>query len=163
MQWRSVKGYEGLYEISDTGIVKSIRRPGAKGGNLKPDVMYDGYHQVTLYKNNVTTRFKVHRLVAIAFIGESDLCVNHIDGNRSNNNVDNLEWVTHKQNTIHAMDRIGPWQISGEKHATAKLTRLQVDEIIENKRGITGRQLAKEFGVSEAQVSRIKNGTRWNK
>ena len=100
--WRKIEGYEGLYEVSNLGQVRSFYSGEAK--ILKPWVDKDGYLTVTLYKNGKGYAKKVHRLVAVAFIPNIDNKpqVNHIDGNKQNNTVDNLEWVTSKENIQHA-------------------------------------------------------------
>jgi len=115
MNWKSVIGFEGYYSVSDTGEVKSIERvvngkPGvkriAKSVLLKPALSKDGYLMVGLSKDGKEYSINIHRLVAIAFIGEQveAMQVNHIDGCKLNNHVSNLEWVTPKQNIKHAFD-----------------------------------------------------------
>ena len=103
MNWKEIKGYEGLYEVSDTGIVRGLLRE----TTLKPDVKhqsYTSYERVTLCKEGITKRFQVHQLVASAFIPNplNLEYVNHIDSNGRNNHVSNLEWVTHSENMKHA-------------------------------------------------------------
>lgn len=95
--WKDIKGYEGLYEISNLGNVKSSKI-------LKKELCKNGYFRIKLFKNGKGKRFLIHRLVAIAFIPNQDdkPQVNHRDGNKQNNNVNNLEWVTSKENNIHA-------------------------------------------------------------
>lgn len=97
-EWRDVVGYEGLYKISNKGNVRS------KNKQLNPTKLSTGYLQVALYKNGEHKKFGVHRLVALSFIDNP--CdfpeVNHKDGNKANNDVDNLEWCTRKQNARHA-------------------------------------------------------------
>jgi len=115
-QWREIKGYEGLYEVSDKGRVRSIDRfivnkNGKKqyynGKILTNRANYKGYVQVHLCKNNKVKVFLRHRLVAEAFIinPENKKCVNHIDSVRDNNNASNLEWVTHSENRIHGLSK----------------------------------------------------------
>jgi len=110
--WKEIKDYEGLYQISNLGNVKGIDRirkscynsKAFKKGvelNLKQDK--DGYLICCLTKNSKSKYKKAHRLVLSAFIGDSDLQCNHKDGNKKNNNVDNLEYVTAKENVIHAI------------------------------------------------------------
>lgn len=96
-EWRAVKGYEGLYEVSDTGQIRSLFRYKKV---LKPNIMNTGYHTIELFKNGTSKRLLIHRLVAQAFIPnpENFPQVNHKDENRSNNAVDNLEWCTAKYN-----------------------------------------------------------------
>lgn len=94
-EWRSVIGYEGLYEVSNCGQIKSLR----KGALLTPHKI-NGYYVIRLCKNGKMKNHKVHRLVAIAFIPnpENKAFVDHIDTNRSNNRVENLRWVTRQEN-----------------------------------------------------------------
>lgn len=115
MQWLPIKNYEGLYEVSNTGLVRSLDRniKGKDGiwypfkGKIKQPMLNKKvpYLQVSLYKNNVEEHFYVHRLVANAFIPNPKNLpeVNHRDGNKQNNSVDNLEWVTSQENKIHAI------------------------------------------------------------
>lgn len=93
--WRSIKDYEDLYEVSNWGRVRNSRT----GLILKPGSS-KGYLYVQLYKNKIPKMFKVHRLVAQAFLPNPDNlpCVNHKDENPSNNRLDNLEWCTIKYN-----------------------------------------------------------------
>lgn len=96
--WKDVVGYEGYYQVSTLGNVKN-----AKGLILKPSKQH-GYPSISLTKLGILKRVKIHRLVAVAFIpnSENKPCVNHIDSVRHNNNVKNLEWVTYQENTQHA-------------------------------------------------------------
>ena len=97
--WKDIIDYEGYYQISNLGQVKNINT----GKILTGDTNNIGYRRVTLY-TPIKKRFFVHRLVAIHFCPgmEEGLVVNHKDGNKLNNNADNLEWVTHSQNDKHA-------------------------------------------------------------
>lgn len=116
MNWLPIKNYEGLYEVSDTGEVRSVDRvlsvTNQKERLFKGKVIYQtlnvqvAYKQVSLWKNNKGTSLYVHRLVAEAFIPNPSNKpeVNHIDGNRQNNHVSNLEWVTSKENSQHAIN-----------------------------------------------------------
>lgn len=98
--WKDIQGYEGLYAVSDTGIVKTF----IYNKILKPRIQ-QGYKTVVLYRNKKSKAFRVHRLVAMTFLENPNNYeqVNHIDGNKLNNNVSNLEWCTAKQNTHHAI------------------------------------------------------------
>lgn len=99
MEFRDIKGFEGLYKISDDGKVFSIRR----NKILIPKIDKYGYYSVVLYKNKNYCR-TIHRLVAETFIDNPNNypVVNHKDSNKLNNSVDNLEWCTVRYNTIHA-------------------------------------------------------------
>ncbi len=118
--WRPVKDYEGIYEVSNLGKVKSIDRvieynSGlCKSRNQKGTYTYlavgrNGYHSASLWKNNKEMRFSVHRLVAQAFIEnpENKKQVNHKDGNKINNHVSNLEWMTASENGKHRFSELG--------------------------------------------------------
>ena len=114
--WKDVKGYEGYYEVSNIGNVRSVDRmvKHSKGGlriykgkTLVPCLSVDGYRLVHLSKLNVSEMKRVNRLVAEAFIPNPDSLpqVNHLDENKLNNRVDNLEWTTHKENTRYSVAR----------------------------------------------------------
>ena len=108
--WKDIKGYEGLYQISDKGVVKGVDRVLAynaqktkqwKGKVIKTIVDYLGYCRVSLCKDGKVKCHKIHRLVAEAFLnGEGQ--INHKDGNKLNNNLNNLEFCTVKENLAHA-------------------------------------------------------------
>lgn len=101
-EWRPVKGYEGLYEVSNMGRVKSLHY--GKSRILKQITNTNGYMAVDLHKDGTRSPKRVHRLVATAFIPNphNKPEVNHKDGNKKNNTVDNLEWCTSSYNTKHA-------------------------------------------------------------
>lgn len=99
--WKDIKGYEGFYQISNLGRVKSlIRKNVLKEKIIKGGIQKNGYKFVLLYKDKNSKIFRVHRLVAEAFIPNPNKYkeVNHIDENKTNNNVENLEWCTRKYN-----------------------------------------------------------------
>lgn len=113
--WKDIKGYEGLYQVSNLGRVKSLYRKiktingyvkTVRQKLLKQTIDDTGYYVVSLWKNNKHIRPHIHRLVAENFIIniENKPCINHIDGNKLNNNVLNLEWCTAKENNIHAYE-----------------------------------------------------------
>lgn len=114
-KWIPIKNYEGLYEISNLGVVRN-----AKTLNIvAPFKNHGGYLRVNLWANNSARKYSIHRLVAEAFIPnpEGKPQVNHIDENKTNNRVDNLEWCTnvenHNHGTINA--RISKALINNEK------------------------------------------------
>ena len=102
-EWKNVIGYEGLYEVSDKGNVRNVRR----NTLLKLTKTYYGYIQVNLYKNGIRTGLRVHRLVAQAFLPNPDNLpeINHKDEDKTNNRVDNLEWCDRKYNNNYG-DRL---------------------------------------------------------
>ena len=94
--WKEIKGYEGLYEVSSEGRVNSL---GRKPGIMRPGTS-KGYLKVGLTKDGIRSMFRVHRLVAEAFIPNPDNKpeVDHINGDRKDNRAENLRWMTHKEN-----------------------------------------------------------------
>ena len=106
--WKDIEGYEGIYQVSNLGRVKSLSRNTKNQYRnseiVKSKEIRNGYYSVTLFKNEKGKHFTIHRLVAKAFIPNpyNKPQINHIDGNKLNNNVSNLEWCTQQENTIHA-------------------------------------------------------------
>lgn len=131
--WKDIKGYEGLYQISSFGNVKSldryiINKNGDKQFFSKKYLTQgfsNGYLKVILSKNNKQKTFRVHILVAKAFIPnhKNKLEVNHIDGNKSNNRIDNLEWNTRSENELHAYRNGLAKPSDKQKQAVAKYAK----------------------------------------
>ena len=175
--WRKIRGYPS-YDINEFGEIRSWRKKPCswrhpdriKGRRQKPKpltgcIIKHGYKKYTLRdKNGVKQQLLCHRLVAFSFLGNPPsphhTDVAHNDGNPSNNHVSNLRWATHLDNQMD-MRRHGTMQ-DGERCITCKLTKDQVIEIKNTplKYG-TGIVLAEKFGISTAQVSRIRSSTRW--
>ncbi|WP_200411333.1 NUMOD4 domain-containing protein [Virgibacillus salexigens] len=165
--WKQIDGYAG-YEVSNLGRVRSLDRE-IFGGNkrrgklLKPAKSKQGYLYVSLYRNRESKKMRVHRLVAFMFIPntENKYEVNHINGNKLNNKVNNLEWVTREENNKHAyVTNLN--SCIGEGHHQAKLTVKQVVDIHERlMRGERGVTLAREYGVKKRTISDIKLGISW--
>lgn len=133
--WKPVVNYVGYYDVSNLGNVRNINREYfdvlgrkriIKSKNLSPSIWGAGYYTIKLSKDNIKTTFLVHRLVAQTFIvnPNNELCINHIDGNKLNNNINNLEWVSFSENNQHAIDtnlRKSPWiGKTGNKHPLSK-------------------------------------------
>lgn len=138
------------YFIREDGLVWSLN----KHRFLSPCPHTQGYHTVHLCnKGKVKTHF-IHRLVAEAFLDKTvNTEVNHIDGDKQNNHVQNLEWVTHSENKLHAL-KLGLAD-SGERHKNSKLTDAQVIEIRELKGKMSQSNIARKYGVSQTHVSAI--------
>lgn len=116
--WKEIPNYEGYFEVSTLGNFRSkdriikYKQSGTRnypGKSLKVEVMQDGYSRIVLMKEGVKKRYMCHRLVAETYIPNPDNkpYVNHIDGNRSNNCVENLEWCTQSENERHSVDVLG--------------------------------------------------------
>lgn len=121
--WKDVLGYEGLYNVSEDGLFLSKRRGGTKGYSewnlIKTIEKPDGYCNVILSKNGKHATFRVHRIVALAFIPNPNNLpeVNHKNGVRNDNRVENLEWVTRSENVLHSfavLNKVNSFK--GKKH-----------------------------------------------
>lgn len=177
--WKDVVGYEGLYQISSWGRVRSCDRNVIthfeddrgdvimhRRGKLMRISIYkrEGYCYISLSKNNIKKKHKIHRLVAMAFIKnpkpkEFDM-INHIDGNVANNNVSNLEWTNNSGNQIHAIET-GLNKFVGTNSHWSKLTEEQVRFIRDNykPRGeYNCCTMAKMFNVSADTIHNVITG-----
>lgn len=113
--WKDIPGYEGLYQVSNHGRIKSLKKfvkhPTGSVKILKSKILrlskIHGYEKVELWKNGKNKIFRVHRLVALVFIKNPNNLkeVNHKDGNKTNNHVSNLEWVNARENQTHSLNK----------------------------------------------------------
>ena len=167
--WKFVAGYEGIYSISDWGRVKRHATV-VKNGNgpmrlpardLKP-ISSGGYLLISLWKDNRGKMHRIHRLVARAFLGESDLSVDHINGERTDNRLENLRYCTLAANTRlqHKAGRMT--FVRGEQNGKAKLTE---DTVREARRllasGIFPREVGAILGVSKGAIRELRAGRTW--
>lgn len=172
-KWKKISGYD-FYLVSDSGKIKSETRIVTKKNGLqqkvqsrimKPKISKHGYFRIGLVDKNGKQKFyQLHRLVLITFAGldEVKTQVNHIDGNKSNNSLSNLEWVTSSENQRHA-HLIGLKSQKGEKHAQSRLTEKQVLEIRESLlNGVKQKILAEKYGVIRSYISEIKTKKAWS-
>jgi len=159
--WKDIEGYKGLYEVSKNGLVRSVRN----NIILKISKNRDGYNKVTLCSEGHRKTICIHRVVCVAFIKNPLMkkTVNHKDGVKTNNSVDNLEWATSKENNQHAWDTglIKKECHKGESNPKSKLTRSDIDEIRAIGRGAYQYILAERYGVSTANISLILANKTW--
>ncbi|MEG6615375.1 NUMOD4 motif-containing HNH endonuclease [Peptococcaceae bacterium 1198_IL3148] len=166
--WKDIEGFEGFYQISNYGRVKSL---GGWCGTAKRKeriravhLTHDGYEKVRLIHGGKDKTVRVHRLVAEAFIPnpENKDTVNHKDGNKRNNHVSNLEWVDRSEQMIHAYKLGLKTSRVGSKNKNAKLTAEQVREIrnsyIPYSREFGTVALAKKYGVTNRVIGLIVRG-----
>ena len=182
-EWRPLKvlkkgkiyDYDGYYEISNYGRVKSMGKYHGKTNRffneqhiIKAKINKDGYllYRVSILgKGNYIT---AHRAVATTFISNVDNLpqINHIDGNKKNNCIDNLEWCTASQNVKHAYSNglkfSSGMSMPKEQNPNSKYTQKQIDEIRDKRaRGYKLKELSKEYGSNEGYISRICNHKFW--
>ena len=172
-EWRPVVGYEGLYEVSDRGRVRSLDRTVGtyygervmSGRVLISSPFTSGYLRVGLCGVGRMKCRRVHRLVMESFVGEipDGMQVNHVNGDKADNRLANLEYVTPRENIRHGM-ATGLIRKGGEDNWSAKLTAESVREIRRRYRRGSGPgyiRLGREFGVNPSTVARIVKGLTW--
>jgi DNA-binding transcriptional regulator YiaG len=171
--------YKDFYEVSTLGRVRSKdwsfphpRNPEhlihKKGKIIKQCINKKGYLEVGLHRKGVSKTFRVHRLVALSIIPNDtpDITplVNHIDADKTNNSVSNLEWVSHLGNMAHAKSMgllEGRYTTSGEERKNHKLDWDKVRYIRENKGKLSQSYLAELFGVCKTTIARIQRNEKW--
>ena len=173
--WKPVAGYEGRYEVSDLGRVRSLITTG-RGSNSRRSKtqimgpsMSGGYLRVALTtKNHKLRNYRVHRLVAIAFLpppsSPKQITVNHISGNKRDNRTANLEWATMHEQNEHKYKVLGMKPRRGVTNGSARRSETDVSEIRgRHARGTFGYgALAKQFGVSKTTIQRIIKRRLWS-
>ena len=156
---KQIINYEGLYQIDELGNVYSEPRKGTKGGLIS--WIKDEYYEVALSKNMILKRFSLHRLLAIHFIPNLNNYnqVNHIDGNKYNNDLSNLEWCNNSMNQLHAYKKGLRISAHGSKNGNSKLNENDIVEIrkvaSESGRYYGRKKLAEKYNVSEAHIKDI--------
>jgi hypothetical protein len=161
--WKEIKGYEGLYQVSNLGRIKSSHKE--KHIIIKPGKDKDGYLQFGFSNNGTVLMRKIHRKVAETFIDNphNKKTVNHINGIKDDNRVENLAWCTHLENMQHAR-RIGLIDQHGEKSVRAKLSLSEVRAIRKSYKEtkLNQYELAEIYGVSQTCISEITLFKTWN-
>jgi len=149
--WREIPGWP--YAVSDHGRVQRIDT----GRILKPSNTF-GYKKLALWRNGVPWSVLVHKLVTLVFIGPrpDGKEVNHLNGDKGDNRIENLEYVSKSENNLHAIRVLG--KRLGESHGNAKVNN-EVVKVIRHMRGRHSQELlGRLFGISVSQVSRIMSG-----
>ena len=166
-----VVGMDGLYEVSDQGRVRSLDRPVGhrwggvaikRGKVLKPKLDKDGYHFVGLCASGSCVQVKIHRLVALHFLPQSDLPeVNHKDFVKANNAATNLEWSSRKGNQEHASTGGRFAAMTNPRRAKKLSPELAASIRAARESGKTYAAIAAEFGVSAPTALRVVRGDIW--
>lgn len=170
--YKSVYGFEGLYEVSNLGNVKSLKRIDMRGRTINERILKpyrdgnQGYKAVSLLKNGVSRRVKLHRLVAIAFLDNPNNLpqVNHINGVKDDNRLENLEWSSVSDNVKHAFDVLkrkssgGHYGKTGSKHHCSKA--VLAEHLESGKKLIFGSsaEAARALGIPSGSIPRCCNG-----
>ena len=172
-EWKDIEGYYRLYQVSDLGRVKSLKRPidrGQRGIIIKEESIIKpqnkkGYLQVGLRKSGQSQKyFSVHRLVAKAFIEnpKNKKTVNHKNFIKTDNRKDNLEWLTYKEQISHAIDN-NVFNQKGSKNVKAKLKEEDVIDIREvySSKSANIQSICKIYNISKSTVYRIISRKSW--
>ena len=167
--WKNVVGYEGLYEVSNLGKVRSLKRPHI-GRIRKPQFTQDGYYKLNLSKHNKRTNYLISRIVATAFIpnplNKSE--INHKDCDKTNNRESNLEWHTHLENMRHAgrNGRLNTPRDATSYGETKPGAKLNWDDVLEIRAlyptgAYTYAALGRIFNVHYLNIRNIVQGWGW--
>lgn len=166
--WKDIPEYEGIYMISNKGRVKSLHTRICdinKVGVILTPVKRGGYDRVSLQKKGAIKWKSIHRLIMIAFVPNPNNfpIINHINGIRNDNSLDNLEWCTQSRNVSHAFEIGLKIAAKGTRHGRCKLSENNVLEIrrliVEGK---NNKEIGNKFNVSKTHIGYIKSGKLWS-
>lgn len=169
-QWKDITDFEGLYQVSNLGNIKSIARVSTIGRRLKERMLSlkvnkdNGYVYVSLFRQGKTYNKRVHILVAQEWVKNPNKLpiVHHKDADKENNKVNNLQWATQKTNVNESI-KAGNMKVTGSEHPQAKLTEESVYEIKEllATTKLTQKSIAERYGVEKSAISKIKRNITW--
>lgn len=163
--WKDIPEYEGYYQISNLGRLKTLKREGfILNDRIRKSVKdQKGYLKLGLNKNNKKKMFRISRLVAEAFIPNPNNYpqINHKDGNKQNNHYKNLEWCNNSQNRIHGFRTGLIKKPIGELNPNSKLTLIQINQIRILKNLFTINELSKIYNITYQQIRNIIQYKNW--
>jgi len=174
-QWKDIPDFEGIYQVSNLGKIRSLDRhycnsSGDKryhaGVPIKQASDTQRYKQVGLHKHGISKTFRVHVLVMLCFVGirQGNDVINHKDGDKNNNSLNNLEYCSQSHNMYHAHSNklIISIGLKGEANHSSKLLNWQVVEIRNlHSKGLSQKNIAIKFKVSKSLISAIVKGEIW--
>lgn len=168
--WKDVPNYEGLYQVSSFGGIKSLdrldgRNHRIKGVVMSPAIGHHGYYGVRLFKQGKGKSFMLHRLIASAFLGEEpNLDVNHKDGNKTNNTIDNLEWCTRSENLNHAYKCLGRHGVNKGKYGALNKLSKPIDmftlEGVYIRTFVGANEASRVMKIQQSEISKTAYGKR---
>lgn len=172
--WRDIAGYEGMYQVSNLGRVRSLDRTDKRGRKWSGKVLAPiktklGYLHIHLLSDGKPETAKIHRLVAESFIPNPDNLpeINHKDENKANNVVTNLEWCDRRYNTTYGKfthEYISN-RVSGENNGRSKIKKKEAEEIrrlyVRGSRDFNITKLAEAYGLCPSQIGNIVRGESW--
>jgi len=167
--WKPAVGFEGHYEVSDLGRCRSAKATcGTRIGLVLRPGLSRGYQRVVLVNLDIRKNIQVHRLVYESFVGPIPLGmqINHKNGQKADNRLENLEAVTPSENTLHGFRSLGRKPVKnpqpGEENGRAKLTKTQIPEIFRLRAlGWSQQRIADKFGIDQTNISRVLRGNTW--
>jgi len=176
--WKPAPGFETSHEVSNHGRIRSIDRHvttpkgtrRCRGQVLKIELSGSGYPSIKLWRGGSATRQTIHKLVALAFLGDppgkvgcrkGEYNVNHKDGDKTNNHISNLEWILSEDNRAHAM--ANGLILCGARHPSAKLSEKDVRDIRRQyaRRGCTLDNLAERYSITKGHIRQIIQRKAW--
>ena len=162
--WKTIEEFPD-YAVSSLARIRRITNPRTPGGIRKQKINQSGYWEVTLKRGEIRKRRQVHRLLALSFLpvepGRNE--INHKNGIRHDNRLENIEWVTHQENMMHAYHVLDGEALAGEDNYWAKLKGSDIPEIRKLlNAGMPLMAIGKLYGVSGTAIYWIKSGKNWN-